>query len=1079
MTVEAFEAASPATIVIGASYDIPWPYIEGGVIAVVIHDGERVVLEPADYVVDPITSDADGTLTLTPEVAAIYEGGSLIISRQTPLEQGWQGILGYRERGLERQLDATVMRVQELGASLQGAVRIEGTLDPTVPATDAVLMWDSNGNVVPGPSAQDIADAQGNAAIAAAAATAAAAWAGGIGPTVDTVAAIAGVTAPGWLAEIRTRGHAAAADGGAASYRRAASEPAHMFKQQSADGAWWELALQGAPVAAQFGVGLGAANDQARTEAMFAFLGGQRVRFQPGSYNYPVPAGYDVYICAGNGVMAGGNGMDADPANASDPRILQYAMSGPSTGTVIVAAQPLAFPGAPTGLSPALAAAKKILPDMPANRGIILVPAAATGAVIADWTAPAGARYAAALAAATAALGHGTGTNIFRGVLYCGGEGDVVAGVSAATYKAGLTSMIDGFRAGLGGDQRARLIVAQFVDGYGGAGGALDLVHFNAHQISRRCARPYDRLASGFRAAGSLLTAAGARAQGDAMGASMLHITSTRTFRDFLTLPFNPRCLAMRADGANFPGQLPRNIRWEIERGNDPVPSTSRGFQHLIQHNDEYPPEDTLPQWAAYPELGQTQYMDTFWTVSKEWPLTGTTGMFQAVGTPGTTGGFINSLLTYTEILGGQRGWGMDIVVSDGRRVDQPEGDPAGMIGLEIDMQPSKGSTNSNGAGLLVNCFRWPMTTAAISVAADEGGAWRNGIYLTHIQERGIHFPSAFAGQIGIDFSGGSYSDSAIKLGTSQLLRFTNSNGYSNIAIEGDGRLKIEGDQQLRLRCGASEGSVIATFGEVGASNFSQTFYSAVSTAPNAAATGLALRRNTSTSRSINASGTINASGADYAEYERLAAGVGPIAKGQIVGFNADGLVTDRWADAISFGIKSTAPNLVGGDDWADDLPAPVEPLYPGFPVTWAEFAAAADVDMARPEDHLHRPDPDSASKRAAWDAAEADYAEAEATALADWQAEHLPPYQAAMDEWRLAYEARRAQVDRIAYCGKVPVNVVGAVAGQWVVPVADGDRIGAALVNDADLTFAQLRIAVGRVRRVLPDGRAEIVVRA
>ena len=895
---------------------------------------------------------------------------------------------------------------------------------------------------------------------------------------INTLSDIAAATIASEADALEVRGHTAIGDGGGAQYKRVASEPSHPFKAQSADGAWWELTLQGQPLAAQFGVGLGDANDQDKTEALFAFVAGQRVRFQPGTYNYPVPDGYDVYICAGNGVMAGGNGTDSDPANNPDPRILQYAMSGGSINTVVSATQPLAFPGSPTGLSPALAAAKVILTDMPANRGIILVPAAASGAVIADWTPPSGTRYTAALAAANAAMGHGSGTNVFRGVLYCGGEGDVIAGTSSATYLAGLTAMIDGFRTGIAGDQRARLIVAQFVDGYSGAGGAIDLVHFNAHQISRRSARPYDRLASSFRTTGSLLTAAGARAQGDAMGASMLHITSTRTFRDFLTLPFNPRCLAMRADGANFPGQLPRNIRWEIERGNDPDPSTARGFQHLIQHNDEYPPEDTLPQWAAYPELGQTQYMDTFWTVSKEWPLTGTTGMFQAVGTPGTTGGFINSLLTYTEILGGQRGWGMDIVVSDGRRVDQPEGDPAGMLGLEIDMQPSKGSTNSNGAGLLVNCFRWPMTTAAISVAADEGGAWRNGIYLTHIQERGIHFPSAFAGQIGIDFSGGSYSDSAMKLGTSQLLRFTNSNGYSNLSIEGDGRLKIEGDQQLRLRCGASEGSVIATFGEVGASNFSQTFYSAVSTAPNGAATGLALRRNTTTSRSINASGTINASGADYAEYERLAPGVGPIAKGQIVGFNADGLVTDKWADAISFGIKSTAPNLVGGDDWADDLPAPVEPLYPGFPVTWAEFAASADVDMARPEDHFHRPDPDIDTKRAAWDAAEAAYGAAAERHLAEWREANLPGYEAALAKWHAEYEARRAMVDRIAYCGKVPVNVLGAQPGQWVVPVADGDGIGVSLVNDEDLTFAQMRIAVGRVRRVLDDGRAEVVVK-
>lgn len=164
MTVEAFEAASPATIVIGASYDIPWPYMEGGVIAVVVNDGERIVLDPADYVVDPITSASDGTLTLTPAVAALHEGGSLIISRQTPIEQGWQGILGYRERGLERQLDATVMRVQELTAEMQTTVRADVPLRPGTPQPGRVLMWASDGaSVEAGPTLDAIEGAQGYA----------------------------------------------------------------------------------------------------------------------------------------------------------------------------------------------------------------------------------------------------------------------------------------------------------------------------------------------------------------------------------------------------------------------------------------------------------------------------------------------------------------------------------------------------------------------------------------------------------------------------------------------------------------------------------------------------------------------------------------------------------------------------------------------------------------------------------------------------------------------------------------------------------------------------------------------------
>ena len=68
--------------------------------------------------------------------------------------------------------------------------------------------------------------------------------------------------------------------------------------------------------------------------------------------------------------------------------------------------------------------------------------------------------------------------------------------------------------------------------------------------------------------------------------------------------------------------------------------------------------------------------------------------------------------------------------------------------------------------------------------------------------------------------------------------------------------------------------------------------------------------------RSINAGGTINASGADYAEYETKRADCGTIEKGDIVGFDTNGLITDKWTNAVTFGIKSTNPSYVGGDTW-------------------------------------------------------------------------------------------------------------------------------------------------------------------
>ena len=86
---------------------------------------------------------------------------------------------------------------------------------------------------------------------------------------------------------------------------------------------------------------------------------------------------------------------------------------------------------------------------------------------------------------------------------------------------------------------------------------------------------------------------------------------------------------------------------------------------------------------------------------------------------------------------------------------------------------------------------------------------------------------------------------------------------------------------------------------------------------PNAANATLKVRGMASTDRSINAGGTVNASGNDYAEYMTKADGVGTIAKGAMCGVDSDGKLTDVFANAHSFVIKSTDPSYVGGDVWS------------------------------------------------------------------------------------------------------------------------------------------------------------------
>ena len=109
---------------------------------------------------------------------------------------------------------------------------------------------------------------------------------------------------------------------------------------------------------------------------------------------------------------------------------------------------------------------------------------------------------------------------------------------------------------------------------------------------------------------------------------------------------------------------------------------------------------------------------------------------------------------------------------------------------------------------------------------------------------------------------------------------------------------------------GGSEGTI-----EVSFLNGGCEFFINAQGGANAAACVQRIGANSTNARSINAGGTINALGTDYAEYMSKA-GNFIIAKGDICGITVDGLITNVFANAISFVVKSTNPSYVGGDTW-------------------------------------------------------------------------------------------------------------------------------------------------------------------
>ena len=226
-----------------------------------------------------------------------------------------------------------------------------------------------------------------------------------------------------------------------------------------------------------------------------------------------------------------------------------------------------------------------------------------------------------------------------------------------------------------------------------------------------------------------------------------------------------------------------------------------------------------------------------------------------------------------------------------------------------------------------------------------------------------------------------------------------------------------------------------------------------------AANSAMLVNKDAATARSINCAGTVNASGADYAEYERNNGLT--ITKGSIVGFKADGTLTATFSEAVRFGIKSTNPSYVGGDTWGSEE---IVGKRPDEPQRVADKTEQRLIGAAVPATETE-PALEAIYGTAVIEAGDTD---------AEWQAKQ-DAYAAAKAAFEAALETARQQVDRIAYSGKVPCNVTGAIPGGYIIAVESAGAIAGEFVADPD--FAQYKKAVGRVNRILPDGRCEVAV--
>lgn len=411
--------------------------------------------------------------------------------------------------------------------------------------------------------------------------------------------------------------------------------------------------------------------------------------------------------------------------------------------------------------------------------------------------------------------------------------------------------------------------------------------------------------------------------------------------------------------------------------------------------------------------------------------------------------------------------------------------------------------------------------------------------------------PDGTAGVPSLSFAGhpstGIYQPGADRLGIAnsgvQTMDFSTANtvaigttatGIITAIVEGAGADVVLGIQNsagaLLFKSGTADLTMSAATGSVTAS-------------------AVRVARDTTSLRSINAEGTVNASGADYAEYERLAQHIidrmkngGPgVAKGDIIGFDSAGQVTDRFSESVTFGIKSTDPSYVGGDTWHADVgEAPDEPKYLSPEYTGSQeprplydeplLEATAPVDPGEsPETGTLKLDGETDESYAirqkgeaeamavwamatalynrdepiynaaalkhdaqheAWLVAQEAYAivrgqydqdQADYAALCEDQEAAVkaahPTWVKDLDAFKDRLEAARICVDRIAYSGKVPVNGADSGAVGSYVLPQLGPDDSIDVYTDANPTQPEYRTAVGRIRNIGVDGRAIVDV--
>jgi hypothetical protein len=207
--------------------------------------------------------------------------------------------------------------------------------------------------------------------------------------------------------------------------------------------------------------------------------------------------------------------------------------------------------------------------------------------------------------------------------------------------------------------------------------------------------------------------------------------------------------------------------KWVV--GNQtPIAASKMRIDNLFE-SSQFKLEDEAGVWA--------QQTYTGWGFSQEFTATSvpsaggsplTTGFFYANnnGSPGDVVALVASAIARTS---NDTVFGANILARN-----SPGNTNTKLVGMEIDLQPTAGTTVDTGsAGLFINAFNVAMTAPAIQIGAVGGGSFSNGVVISGITQAGLSPNGPTTMNSLVNSGGATYNDAAVVLTNSHKLRLS------------------------------------------------------------------------------------------------------------------------------------------------------------------------------------------------------------------------------------------------------------------------------------------------------------------